>query len=106
MCSSDLRTRASHGRALLQLLRRGGAAQGPVEPRVEVLISPGQRQEAIQATALHELGHAFGLWGHSEDPGDGMAASPGARPIPRLSQRDRATVGWLYRQSTPLRSDP
>jgi predicted Zn-dependent protease len=71
---------------------------------VEVLVSPGQRLEAIQATALHELGHAFGIWGHSEDPGDAMAISPGAQPILQLSARDRATVWWLYQQPTPMGS--
>jgi hypothetical protein len=90
--------RASHGRALLQLLevRRSGMWQ--LEPRVEVLISPGQAEPAMKATALHELGHAFGLWGHSEQAGDAMAVSPGARPVLQLSGRDRATLQWLQRQ--------
>jgi predicted Zn-dependent protease len=100
------RPRASHGRAILSLHQGGPGSAGRVEPRVEVLISPGQRREAIQATALHELGHAFGLWGHSDDPGDAMAASPGSQPILRLSARDRATMRWLYAQPTPMRSDP
>jgi predicted Zn-dependent protease len=65
---------------------------------VVVLISPGQRQAAIQATALHELGHAFGLWGHSDNPADAMAAQPGPTPILQLSARDRASLGWLLRQ--------
>jgi predicted Zn-dependent protease len=97
------RPRASHGRAILSL---HGPVAGRVEPRVRVLISPGQRREAIQATALHELGHAFGLWGHSDDPADAMAVSPGSQPILRLSARDRATVRWLYGKPTPMRSDP
>lgn len=90
--------RASHGRALLQLLdvRRSGVWQ--LEPRVEVLISPGQAEPAMQATALHELGHAFGLWGHSDQAGDAMAVSPGAQPVLQLSGRDRATLQWLQRQ--------
>lgn len=90
--------RASHGRAELELLlvqRQGDLA---LEPRVTVSISPGQRPEAMEATALHELGHAFGLWGHSEDPGDAMAAVPGATPIRSLSRRDRATLQWLQDQ--------
>jgi len=97
--------RASHGRAELELLlvhRAGPAVPGGdserLEPRVTVMISPGQRLEAIEATALHELGHAFGLWGHSDNPADAMAATPGPQPIRGLSQRDRATVLWLQQQ--------
>lgn len=90
--------RASHGRAELQLLevRRQGLWRR--EPLVEVLISPGQHERAIQATALHELGHAFGLWGHSDQAGDAMAAVPGAKPVLTLSPRDRATLRWLQNQ--------
>ena len=87
---------------------RGGTWR--LEPHVEVLISPGQRELAIEATALHELGHAFGLWGHSDDAGDAMAVAPGADPVVTLSDRDRATLRWLYRQPTgfgrPFRPDP
>ena len=97
--------RASHGRAVLELatVQRasadGPSAQGKqLEPRVTVMISPGQRPEAIEATALHELGHAFGLWGHSDNPADAMAAVPGAKPVRQLSPRDRATVHWLQQQ--------
>lgn len=90
--------RASHGRALLELVEveRQGVLRR--EPRVEVLISPGQRLEAMQATALHELGHAFGLWGHSDRSGDAMAAVPGPAPVLVLSERDLATLRWLQAQ--------
>ena len=90
--------RASHGRALLELRQVQRLGQWQLEPQVEVLISPGQRPEAIQATSLHELGHAFGLWGHSDQSADVMAVSPTARPVLELSPRDRATLRWLLSQ--------
>jgi predicted Zn-dependent protease len=90
--------RASHGRAELELVEVERSGQWQIEPLVTVAISPGQAQTAIQATALHELGHAFGLWGHSDQASDVMAVAPGAKPLLQLSHRDRATLGWLYRQ--------
>jgi predicted Zn-dependent protease len=77
---------------------RRGNATWQREPRVLLSLSPGQRPAALQATALHELGHAFGLWGHSDAPADAMAAVPGAAPVLQLSARDRASVLWLMQQ--------
>jgi hypothetical protein len=97
---ADGRLRASHGRAVLRLQTVERRGIWRLEPQVEVWLSPGQRTLALQATALHELGHAFGLWGHSDDAADVMAAVPGADPVTELSDRDRATVRWLYDQPT------
>lgn len=98
---ADGQRRASRGRALLRLLaveRRPGLWR--LEPAVTVLIDPGQRAEAVQATALHELGHGLGLWGHSSDPADALAAVPAARPVLEPSPRDIATLRWLQAQPT------
>jgi Asp-tRNA(Asn)/Glu-tRNA(Gln) amidotransferase A subunit family amidase len=97
--------RASHGRAELRLVVVQRGDRRALEPQVQVLISPGQRASAMQATALHELGHAFGLWGHSDRVDDAMAAVPGAMPIVELSARDRATFLWLQQQP-PLQLPP
>ena len=53
-----------------------------------------------RATALHELGHAFGLWGHSSAPTDVLAISQGERPVLVPSQRDRLTLAWVMQQPT------
>ena len=100
--------RASNGRALLKLqqVQRQGQSTPALEPLVEVLISPGQRQAAIQATALHELGHGFGLWGHSELSSDVMGAVPGAKPALELSERDQQTLQWLFEQPSALPAAP
>ena len=49
---------------------------------------------------LHELGHAFGLWGHSSVPTDVLAISQGERPVLVPSQRDRLTLAWVMQQTT------
>tara|TARA_B100002052_G_scaffold3299_1_gene3009 strand:+ start:627 stop:902 length:276 start_codon:yes stop_codon:yes gene_type:complete len=69
------------------------------EPKVSVLVSPELRAPVLQATALHELGHAFGLWGHSPDPGDAMAVHQGQDPVLKLSARDLETLLWLRSQN-------
>ncbi len=100
------RGRASHGRAELALATNKPGESPGIEPRVLVSISPGQRPDAIQATALHELGHAFGMWGHSDHPQDAMAAVPGATPVLQLTARDRATFMWLQQQPGLPGNDP
>jgi predicted Zn-dependent protease len=99
---ADGRQRASHGRAVLSLVAAQRQQQWWAEPRIDVLLDPGRAPLPLQATALHELGHAFGLWAHSDHPDDAMAAKPGARPVLQLSRRDRATLLWLLRQSNRM----
>ncbi len=96
--------RASNGRSRLQLVevRRQGVWR--FEPKVTVLVSPELRAPVLQATALHELGHAFGLWGHSSNPADAMAVHQSQAPVLQLSDRDRETLNWLRRQETAFGS--
>ena len=92
--------RASNGRTQLQVVDVQRQGRRRLEPLVKVMVSPGLRAEALQATALHELGHAFGLWGHSSVPTDVLAISQGERPVLVLSERDRLTLTWVMQQPT------
>ena len=92
--------RASNGRSLLETLNIRRQEVWRLEPRVTVLVSPELRASVLQATALHELGHAFGLWGHSDQAGDAMAVSQGRSPLFRLSARDQLTLKWMRQQPT------
>ena len=92
--------RASNGRTQLQVVDVQRQGRRRLEPLVKVMVSPGLRAEALQATALHELAHAFGLWGHSSVPTDVLAISQGERPVLVPSQRDRLTLAWVMQQTT------
>ena len=90
--------RASNGRSQFKIRELTRAGQRRREPFIEVLISPGQRESALQATALHELGHAFGLWGHSPNNGDALAPFQAGEPVLVPSSADRTTLDWLRSQ--------
>ena len=91
--------RASNGRSTLTLALVSRAGLLRREPHVEVLVSPELRAQSLQATALHELGHAFGLWGHSADPADALAVHQGADPVLIPTTRDRRTLDWVRLQT-------
>ena len=48
----------------------------------------------MKLLSVHELGHAIGIWGHSDDPNDVMYQALGSQP--GLSFRDINTINRLY----------
>jgi predicted Zn-dependent protease len=69
--------------------------------RMVITLSPTQADRSLLSGARHELGHALGIWGHSDRPTDVMYSSQVAQP-PQISNRDRATLRKVYGQSTRL----
>jgi tetratricopeptide (TPR) repeat protein len=51
------------------------------------------KREQVRRLVVHEMGHAIGLWGHSNDPADVMHTHP---IVSDLSPRDIRTVKMLY----------
>lgn len=50
----------------------------------------------VHHTILHEIGHALGLIGHSNGGGDIMYV-PHQYGVAKLSERDKASIHWLYK---------
>lgn len=69
--------------------------------RCAIALDPSLRAPLALGAARHELGHALGIWGHSDDPGDVLYASQVPDPPP-LSPRDWNTLHRLYQQPTRL----
>ncbi|MDJ0723628.1 MAG: hypothetical protein QNJ38_00785 [Prochloraceae cyanobacterium] len=69
--------------------------------RMTVQISPTLGYDAILGAARHELGHALGIWGHSEAETDIMYRSQ-TRNLASISPRDINTLKKVYQQPTQL----
>jgi|SRR5262245_9397020 len=93
----QLRNRAEGGEA--QVYYQGGEIR---KATITILTVPLNRAGSItdnniRSVALHEIGHVFGLLGHSPNPQDVMFFSARIRDEkPELSARDRRTLLRLY----------
>ncbi|MEB3244881.1 MAG: tetratricopeptide repeat protein [Vampirovibrionales bacterium] len=85
--------------------------KAPSSPnRVQITLNIGNPNEAlklrkrqVKRLAMHELGHAIGIWGHSASPADMMYTHPN---VDALSARDVATAQALYAQNVPEKPAP
>jgi predicted Zn-dependent protease len=69
--------------------------------RFKILLSPSQVGEYLLAATRHEMGHALGIWGHSQLENDVMYFSQVGKP-PLISPRDVNTLKRVYEQETTL----
>jgi predicted Zn-dependent protease len=69
--------------------------------RFTILLSPSQTGKYLLAAARHELGHALGIWGHSQLQSDVLYFSQVRNPPP-ISPRDVNTLKRVYEQPTSL----
>ncbi len=69
--------------------------------QMTINISPDLGQSATLAAARHELGHALGIWGHSDRQSDALYFSQ-VRDTPSISVRDINTLKKIYQQPTRL----
>lgn len=69
--------------------------------KMTLQISPELSPRATLSAARHELGHALGIWGHSDRETDALYFSQ-VRDTPTISLRDLNTLKKIYQQPTKL----
>jgi predicted Zn-dependent protease len=69
--------------------------------RMQINLSPNQADASLLAGIRHELGHALGIWGHSDRPADIMYFSQVSQ-VAAISDRDQRTLQRIYQQPTRL----
>ncbi|GET44327.1 peptidase [Microseira wollei] len=74
---------------------------GILSHRFTINLNPNAAPQSILASARHELGHALGIWGHSQLETDALYFSQVRNP-PLISPRDINTLKRIYQQPTRL----
>ena len=69
--------------------------------QMTIEVNPRQTYDYLVSNIAHELGHALGIWGHSNNTNDIMYFAH-TQDIPPVSDRDLNTLKIIYQQSTRL----
>jgi predicted Zn-dependent protease len=75
--------------------------QKQLKHRMTIEVNPRQTFDYLVSNITHELGHALGIWGHSDNLNDVMYYAH-TKSIPSLSLRDINTLKKIYQQPTRL----
>lgn len=75
--------------------------QQQLSHRCTIQVRANQTETYIAAAIRHELGHALGIWGHSQLKTDALYFSQVRTPAP-ISARDMNTLKRVYQQPTRL----
>lgn len=95
------RARSAETRYELYVRHDESANRAMLVQKFVIAINPTQTGDYARSALRHELGHALGIWGHSENPDDAMYFSQRRHPAP-ISPRDINTLERIYRQPTRL----
>lgn len=97
-----LQPRARAGTTQYEFYLHERPGQAPtIAHRMKVYLGTKSSLRHLQATARHELGHALGLWGHSDRATDALYPQQVGEPPP-ISDRDINTLIRLYQQPSRL----
>ncbi|PSB02535.1 peptidase [Merismopedia glauca] len=95
------RARSAEVRYQVYLRKSPNSSTPVLYPKYDISISPDLSANYIRAAALHEIGHALGIWGHSPKETDALYFTQVRNPPP-ISPRDINTLKLIYQQPTRL----
>jgi predicted Zn-dependent protease len=89
----------------VELAVSGNPILRPIRIYVDPRFAPGTAglDECMALTTTHEIGHALGIFNHSQDPADLMYADP---VVSTISGRDRSTAELAYHTPPTLFIEP
>ena len=74
------------------------AAEVKINTKITQGMTNDQAKMKIKQIAIHQLGHALGIYGHSSNPSDIMYAN---FTVNQLSERDIKTINVIYKKEEP-----